>query len=61
MVVHLLLGPLCALFLGAFPHSLNRLAGICILTAPSFSHDEASSNLSARGRQAGHLQTLLFF
>lgn len=27
LAVPLLFGPLCALFLGTFPHSLNRLAG----------------------------------
>lgn len=48
-------------FFGAFPHSLSRLASKWILTGSSFSHGEASSNLSAQGRQAGLLQTLLFF
>lgn len=60
LAVPLLLRLLCAFFLGTFPRTLNRLAGSWILTVPSFRHDEASSNLSAQGRQAGLLQTLLF-
>lgn len=59
--VPLLLEPLYALFVGAFPHSLNRLAHRGILTVPSFGHDEPSSNLSSQGRQAKLLQTLQFF